>query len=174
MRSAGGREVGIERLLPAHRSEEWVAHRDDNDTFGGGMAKYSFFVFSNCTDPNREQEFNRWYTHIHLVDLSAAKGFVSARRYVSAEPAARAKYLAVYDFDTDDIDASIKSLYELAAQTWPKRRHIDCIAPAPAVASPVMAFREIDPRSLEPLKPHEHANYPAEMPEAVRRGFAAQ
>jgi len=138
------------------------------------MANYSFFVFSNCTDPAREQEFNRWYTHIHLPDLSAAKGFVSARRYVNAEPNARSKYLAVYEFDTDDIDVSIKSLYELAANSWPKRRHIDCIAPAPSIASPVVAFREIDPNSLKPLQPHEYANYPAEMPESVRRGFAAE
>jgi hypothetical protein len=137
------------------------------------MAKYSFLVFSNCTDPAREQEFNRWYTHMHLPDLSAAKGFVSARRYVNADPNARSKYLAAYEFDTDDIDASIKSLYDLAANCWPKRRHIDCIAPAPSIATPVVAFREIDPNSLKPLQPHEHAHYPAEMPESVRRGFAA-
>ncbi len=138
------------------------------------MAKYSFFVFSNCTDPARELEFNRWYTHVHLVDLSAAKGFASARRYVNVDANSRSRYLAVYEFDTDDIDASIRSLYELAAQSWPKRRHIDCIAPAPSVASPVVAFREIDPKSLEPMTPAELAHYPAEMPESVRRGFAAQ
>jgi|SRR5450631_1300744 len=138
------------------------------------MGKHSFFVFSNCTDPAREREFNRWYTHMHLPDLSAAKGFVAARRYVNTDPNARAKYLAVYEFDTDDIDASIESLYALAANSWPKRRHIDCIAPAPSVTSPVAAYREIDPRSLEPLQAHEHENYPAEMPESVRRGFAAE
>jgi hypothetical protein len=137
------------------------------------MARYSFFVYSNCTDPAREEEFNRWYTHVHLPDLSAAKGFVGARRYVNADPGARSKYLAVYEFETDDIDASIKSLYELAAQSWPKRRHIDCIAPGPAVAAPVVAFKEIDPKSLQPMQPHELARYPAEMPESVRRGFAA-
>jgi hypothetical protein len=138
------------------------------------MAKYSFFVFSNCTDPARELEFNRWYTHVHLVDLSVAKGFVSARRYINADFNSRTRYLAVYEFETDDIDASVRSLYELAAQTWAKRRHIDCIAPAPSVASPVIAFREIDPESLEPMKPEELAKYPVEMPEAVRLGFAAQ
>lgn len=138
------------------------------------MARYSFFVFSNCTDPTRELEFNRWYTHVHLPDLSAAKGFASARRYVNADPDSKSRYLAVYDFETDDIDASIKSLYALAAQSWPKRRHIDCIAPAPSVATPVVAFREIDPKSLAPMTAAELAAYPAEMPESVRRGFAAQ
>ena len=137
------------------------------------MPKFAFFVYSNCTDSGRELEFNRWYTHMHLTDLSAAKGLVGARRYVNTDPNAVAKYLAIYDFETYDIDASIKSLYDLAAGTWPMRRHIDCIAPAPSVASPVAAFQEIDPRSLTPLEPHEHAHYPAAMPESVRRGFAS-
>jgi len=139
------------------------------------MAKHSFFVFSTCTDPARELEFNRWYTHMHLPDLSAAKGFVSARRYVGARADAHSKslYLAVYDFDTDDIDASISSLYGLAAQSWPRRRHIDCIAPGSLTGSAVAAFREIDPASLTPLRPEEHANYPDAMPESVRKGFAA-
>ena len=137
------------------------------------MAKYNFFVYSNCTDPAREEEFNRWYTHMHIPDLSKSKGFVTARRYVNVEPNPRAKFLTIYEFETDDIDASINSLYELAANSWPNRRHIDCIAPAPSVASPVAAFREIDPATLRPLAPHEHANYPSEMPESVRQGFAA-
>ena len=137
------------------------------------MPRFNFLVFSNCTDPARELEFNRWYTHVHLPDLSAARGFVAARRYVNTDPRARSKYLAVYEFETDDIDASIKSLYELAANTWPKRRHIDCIAPGAAVTSTVVAFQEIDPRSLTPMQAHEMAHYPAEMPESVRKGFAA-
>ena len=137
------------------------------------MPRFNFLVFSNCTDPARELEFNRWYTHVHLPDLSAAKDFVAARRYVNTDPRARSKYLAVYEFETDNIDASIKSLYELAANTWPKRRHIDCIAPGAAVTSTVVAFQEIDPRSLTPMQAHEMAHYPAEMPESVRKGFAA-
>ena len=50
------------------------------------MARYNFHVFSNCTDSSREEEFNRWYTHIHLPDLSSAKGLVSAKRYVDKDP----------------------------------------------------------------------------------------
>ena len=71
------------------------------------MARYNFLVFSNCTDPAREEEFNRWYTHIHVPDLSSAKGLVSARRYVNLEPDAKAKYLAVYEFETENIDESM-------------------------------------------------------------------
>lgn len=134
------------------------------------MAKYSLFVFSNCTDPARDEEFNRWYTHIHLPDLSAARGLVSARRCENLDRDSPARYLAIYEFDTDDVDASVKSLYELAASSWPRGRHIDCIAPAPPTSG-VSTFREIDPASLAPMT---ETDYPTEMPESVRLGFASK
>ena len=132
------------------------------------MAKYSLYVFSNCTDPAREEEFNRWYSHVHLPDLRNAKGLASARRCVNLDRDSQARYLAIYEFETDDIDASVKSLYDLAAQSWPRGRHIDCIAAAPPTAG-VSAFREIDPATLAPMK---DPNYPPEMPDSVRAGFA--
>lgn len=134
------------------------------------MAKYSVYVFSNCTDPAREEEFNRWYSHVHLPDLRSAKGLVSARRCVNLDRESQARYLAIYEFDTDDIDESVKSLYDLASKTWPRGRHIECIAAAPPTAG-VSTFREIDPASLAPL---EDTHYPTEMPESVRAGFASK
>ncbi len=89
--------------LPSAKSRaSWILRRNK-------VARYNFFVFSNCTDPSREEEFNRWYTHIHLPDLSHAKGLVSTKRYVDPEPNSKAKYLAVYEFETEDIDESIQS-----------------------------------------------------------------
>ena len=133
------------------------------------MARYNFLVFSNCTDPSREEEFNRWYTHIHIPDLSAAKGFVSARRYVNLEPDAKAKYLALYEFETENIDESIQSLYDLAAAAWPKGRHVDFIEGAPSISLPTVSFQEIDPDSLEPLG---DVSYPTEPSETVLASFA--
>jgi hypothetical protein len=133
------------------------------------MARYKFHVFSNCTDPSREEEFNRWYTHIHLPDLSAAKGLVSAKRYVDKDPDSTAKYLAVYEFETDDIEESLQSLYGLAAKCWPRGRHIDCMEGALNLSSAVPLYQEIDPDSLEP--PGD-VNYPADAQEAVMSSFA--
>ncbi len=133
------------------------------------MARYNFLVFSNCTDPAREEEFNRWYTHIHVADLSSAKGLVSARRYVNLEADAKAKYLAVYEFETENIEESLQSLYDLAAAAWPKGRHIDFIEGAPSISLPVVSFQEIDPQSLVPL---EDVDYPTEPSEAVLASFA--
>jgi hypothetical protein len=133
------------------------------------MARYNFLVFSNCTDPSREEEFNRWYTHIHLPDLSFAKGHVSAKRYVNLEADAKAKYLAVYEFETEDIDESIQSLYDLAGAAWGKGRHVDFIEGAPSISLPTVSFQEIDPETLEPL---EDVSYPTEPSEAVLASFA--
>ena len=35
------------------------------------MPTATYLVFTNCTDPARDEEFNRWYTHTHVPDLSA-------------------------------------------------------------------------------------------------------
>lgn len=37
-------------------------------------------VFSNPT-PGKEHEFNEWYDNVHLPELLAIPGFVSAQRY---------------------------------------------------------------------------------------------
>jgi hypothetical protein len=133
------------------------------------MAKFNFLVLSNCTDPSREEEFNRWYTHIHLPDLSGTKGLVSAKRYVDLEPDSSAKYLALYEFETDDIEESLQSLYGLAAECWPKGRHIDCMEGAPDLSSAVVTFKEIEPESLEAP---EDVNYSADAQEAVMTSFS--
>jgi len=133
------------------------------------MARYNFCVFSNCTDPSREAEFNRWYTHIHLPDLSRAKGLVSAKRYVDNDPDSTAKYLAVYEFETNDIEESLQSLYGLAAECWPKGRHIDCMEGALNLSSAVPLFQEIDPESLEPP---EDVNYSSDAQETVMSSFS--
>ena len=133
------------------------------------MARYNFYVFSNCTDPSKDDEFNRWYTHIHLPDLSTAKGLVSAKRYVNPEEDATAKYLAVYEFETEDLDESIQSLYELAGAAWGNGRHVDFIEGAPSISLPTVAFQEIDPDSVGPM---DDCDYPTEPSEAVLASFA--
>jgi len=107
--------------------------------------------------------------HIHLPDLKSAKGLVSSKLYVDPEPGSKAKYLAAYEFETDDIDESIQSLYELAGAAWAKGRHVDFIEGAPSISLPTVSYQEIDPESLEPL---EDVSYPTEPSQAVLDSFA--
>jgi hypothetical protein len=135
------------------------------------MARALHLMFTRCTDPAREDEFNRWYTHTHLPDLSVARGMVGARRYVNANPdPAQARYLAVYEFETDDIHAALAEMTELALQAFDRGRHIDCIEGAPAGNSTMgCQWREIEPTSLRPL---EKLDYPG-APPAVREAMLA-
>ncbi|MFN3974454.1 MAG: hypothetical protein ACK4K2_04130 [Dehalococcoidia bacterium] len=62
------------------------------------------FVTAICTDLAKEEDFNRWYDAVHLVDM-VATGLVShPTRYRNADPASReAKYLAIYEVEQDSL-----------------------------------------------------------------------
>jgi hypothetical protein len=78
------------------------------------MAKAVWLVYTNCP-ADREQEFNDWYEKMHLPDLLTVDGIVAAQRFrlpddgsAMVSPAgapAGARYLALYELDTDDVAA---------------------------------------------------------------------
>jgi hypothetical protein len=125
-------------------------------------------MFSRCTDPGRELEFNRWYTHTHLPDLSVAPGFVTARRFRNALPTPdSAPYMAIYEVEADNASQMLADLTRLALEAFDCGRHIDCIEGLPAGTSSLGGqWQEIDPAGLEPLS--EHA-YPPASPELRQR-----
>ncbi|MDB5577030.1 MAG: hypothetical protein JWR80_2206 [Bradyrhizobium sp.] len=68
------------------------------------MAVYKLIAF---TDPlaGRDEEYNDWYNNVHLSDVVAIPGFISAQRFVVKIATAgeiKNKYLAIYDMETDD------------------------------------------------------------------------
>ena len=61
----------------------------------------------------REDEYNDWYQHVHLHEVVALPGFTSARRFRRARSLVAGDtypYLAVYEIETDDIDAVLDGL----------------------------------------------------------------
>jgi hypothetical protein len=46
-------------------------------------------------DPQHEAAFNRWYDEVHLPELLACPGWLSARRYTALDGGP--KYVAVYE-----------------------------------------------------------------------------
>jgi hypothetical protein len=65
-------------------------------------------VEQNC-DPVREAEYHDWYNNMHIPDILKTPSFVSATRYQIKEfRDGRGKYLALYDLETDDIDATMR------------------------------------------------------------------
>jgi len=76
------------------------------------MPNYSLLVLSNPV-PGREDDFNRWYTHVHLDDVRSIEGFTGARRYRILNDdgiVAHYSYLAVYDLETNDVSATMNEL----------------------------------------------------------------
>ena len=70
----------------------------------------ALFVVKATIDPDREEEFNRWYDDEHVPDLLRYPGAVSARRYRSLVGEERFQYIAVYEFrDQATLEAFLAS-----------------------------------------------------------------
>jgi hypothetical protein len=93
------------------------------------MAKATVLVFTNCADPARENEFNDWYDNTHVPDVLETPGFVSCTRYeLAGDPGpGQAKFLAVYEVESDDPGATMAGLQQRVAQLAAQGRIIDCI-----------------------------------------------
>jgi hypothetical protein len=92
------------------------------DTQAGGllrkecevMARAIWLVYTNCP-ADRERDFNDWYENVHLPDLLTVNGIAAAQRFRLPDDApalvmpsgstAVARYLALYELDTDDVAA---------------------------------------------------------------------
>jgi hypothetical protein len=80
-----------------------------------GMGRYVLAVHSNAV-AGREDEYNDWYSNRHLDDLRALPGVTAARRMKLADRQLRGrpqpfKYLALYEIETDDVNAVIDELF---------------------------------------------------------------
>jgi hypothetical protein len=82
------------------------------------MAQYKLLVLTNPND-GKTAEYNEWYSRQHVADMLGVPGFVSAQRFQVAlrEPSDSRfpwQYAAIYDLETEDLDATLKELSERA------------------------------------------------------------
>lgn len=71
------------------------------------MAKYVMVVQSAAKE-GRDDEYNTWYDTIHLREICSVPGVTGGRRLSAtpiAMPTAGAKYITLYEIETDDIGA---------------------------------------------------------------------
>lgn len=78
------------------------------------MPKFNLLALTNPVE-GREDEFNDWYTDVHLADVLKLPGVVAAQRFVLNDKQHRAppfdwKYLAVYEIDIDDVQTTLTAL----------------------------------------------------------------
>jgi hypothetical protein len=81
------------------------------------MTHYQLVVFSNALE-GRDADFNDWYDNQHLDDVLAIPGFYRAQRMTIANPLspepAEYKYLAIYEFEADDLDKTLGYFFSLS------------------------------------------------------------
>lgn len=81
------------------------------------MPRYIMRVMSRPA-AGREDEYNEWYQGVHLRELVALPGFRSARRFRHSRNLVEGDaypYMALYEIETDDIDAVLQGLRDAAA-----------------------------------------------------------
>jgi hypothetical protein len=72
------------------------------------MAKGIILVETRPSSPDREQEYNAWYDEVHLGELLALDGFVSARRLRPVD--GNGPYVAIYEIEGDDLQAILDNM----------------------------------------------------------------
>ena len=93
------------------------------------MPKAIVLVFTNCSDPAREAEFDEWYNNTHVPDILEAEGFVAATRYqLLGEPGpGQGKFLAVYEVEADDLPTAFAGVQKRLAEVAAQGRIIDVL-----------------------------------------------
>ena len=72
------------------------------------MAKGLILVESRPSSPDRVQEYNTWYDEIHLPELVALDGIVSARRLRPVD--GDGPYVALYEIEGDNLQAVLDNM----------------------------------------------------------------
>ena len=78
------------------------------------MPRGILVVRSRPISPEREDEYNGWYSGVHLTELLQVPGFVSARRFRRVS-GGEDDYLAVYEVEADDLAAPLQELRRRSA-----------------------------------------------------------
>jgi hypothetical protein len=106
------------------------------------MAIYHLLAFTNAV-AGREAEFNRWYTDRHVPDLLALPGFISAQRFALTNGAGqdqRFSYLAIYEFESDDVNATLAEMRSRAGTAaMPMSEASDQLTFDVMIATPITA-----------------------------------
>jgi hypothetical protein len=80
------------------------------------MPKAVLVVQSQASSPDREDEYQKWYSQTHIPQLCEIPGINSARRFAlmgggfgPADPSVPAN-LAIYEIEADDLDAVLQEI----------------------------------------------------------------
>jgi hypothetical protein len=77
------------------------------------MPQYTYLIHSNPKQ-GRDDDFVAWYETRHLADVLRVDGVVSAQlvKPSAAKAGSPSKYLAIFEFDTDDVQEIFAEMYK--------------------------------------------------------------
>ncbi|SON60706.1 hypothetical protein MSIMFI_02207 [Mycobacterium simulans] len=76
------------------------------------MPKGIIHVETRPSSPDRDQEYNTWYDEVHIPELVALDGFVSARRLRPVDD--EGPYVALYEIEADDLQSVLQNMLDNA------------------------------------------------------------
>lgn len=77
------------------------------------MAKGIIFLQTMPRSADVEAEYHDWYNDVHLQEICSVEGITGARRFAPID--GEGPFVAIYELDTDDLDAVVGRLRELGA-----------------------------------------------------------
>jgi hypothetical protein len=89
----------------------------------------------------REDEYNDWYTNIHLSDVLKVAGFTAAQRFKLSEAKVMGdtpyQYMAIYEIDAEDPQPAIDALTRAAKDGMIISNALDTKKTVACVFSPI-------------------------------------
>lgn len=77
------------------------------------MARY-LILFHSRPHAGQDGVFNEWYDRVHVRDVLSVPGFLACQRYVQREKDQPPKYVAAYEVESDNPQATLGALFEAA------------------------------------------------------------
>ena len=75
-------------------------------------------AITNCTDASKSDEFNYWYNHMHVPDVTGPGIFRHAIRFANSDPASPAgQYVATYETAWEEVEKAMPAHREAGAKT---------------------------------------------------------
>ncbi len=80
--------------------------------------KTYYMVYSNPAE-GREEEYNDWYSNVHLQEVTRIEGFISAQRFELTKAQLveeqHYKYMAIYEINNEDVQGTTDRLVAASA-----------------------------------------------------------
>src|SRR3989449_9851236 len=105
-----------EETTPLHPPEQGD-RRGKGGIMEGRYPQGLLLALTNCTDPSKEEEFNSWYNHMHVPDVTAPGIFRHALRFVNTDPSSQAgTYVATYEANWEGVSKAMRAHREASVK----------------------------------------------------------